>query len=127
MKLSELENLFTEKLSLEDFKKGIEKETFLYKNQSREKGRSVSIYIEEDIENFRIEKTNIIFLCDAYLNGIIDSSQLNYIAEAISFCDNVVFADEKTSLSIELLSDPEIDRLINDNYILNIKSQLQDD
>lgn len=125
MKLSKLKDLFENKMSLEDFKKEIEREIITYKNQSKEIGRSVSIYIIEDIENFVIKKEHILFLCDAYLNEILDRWQLNYISEAIAFCDYIIFDSEKTSLAIEFLTDPEFNRLISDEFILKVVSELQ--
>ena len=80
MKLSKLKDLFENKISLDDLKKEIKREVNTYKNQSKEIGRSVSISIIEDIENFVIKKEYILLLCDAYLNKILDRWQLNYIS-----------------------------------------------
>ena len=96
-----------QKLELENFRKGIDKEVAGYKNQLSKKGASSEVLLEADI-NLHLTKAHISELCSHYLNDGLSEYELYYIIDALLLSENVSFENEKLLDLTETMTDPSV-------------------
>lgn len=125
MQLSKISQLFKQEISIRDFKEAIAGEISNYKNSLKKKGGSQPIILNEDLQHLEVSGPDIKIICKAYLEGIIDKWELNYIAEAILLSSTITFTDDRSESALYALSDPEFFELLTDNYVRQIIKDLE--
>lgn len=107
MKSSSIKLMLNGELPYKDFKLIISKEMGEYLSGGKERGKSRPVYLDEDVDLF-IGERDLKALCEAFLNGFLDESEINYTADAILLSNRVTFESESVSDRIGFLTDPEI-------------------
>jgi hypothetical protein len=107
MKLSQLRSFLEQKLGIENFRKGIDKEVTGYKNQLSKKGASSEVLLEADIDLY-LTKAHISELCIHYLNDGLSEYEVYYIIDALLLSENVSFENEKLLELTEIMTDPSV-------------------
>lgn len=107
MKLSQLRSFLEQKLGIETFRKGIDKEVTGYKNQLSKKGASSEVLLEADIDLY-LTKAHISELCSHYLNDGLSEYEVYYIIDALLLSENVSFESEKLLELTEIMTDPSV-------------------
>lgn len=120
MQLSEINKLFSQEISLNVFKKSIESEVSEYKQSLIKKGSSSPIILNEDIETLVLSESNVKFLCDAFLQSLIDKWEINYLVEGLLLTEKVSFENEKVKNAFFSFADPEYYELIDEEYVRDI-------
>lgn len=124
MSLSEIYQLLHKEITLNSFKKSIEKEISNYKVSLQKKGGSNPIFLHEDLQDLIISEVDIRFLCEAFLQNKFDEWELNYIAEALLLSDKVTFENDKVEEALLTLTDSEYFKLIDTEFIESILEDL---
>lgn len=70
------------------------------------RGGSAPIEIETEGREFRIAEIHVRKLCEEYLAGRLDETELSYVATALELSPDFVMASEGIEEAISLLSDP---------------------
>lgn len=107
MKLSQLRSFLEQKLGIENFRKGIDKEVTGYKNRLSKKGASSEVLLEADIDLY-LTKAHISELCSHYLNDELSEYEVYYIIDALLLSENVSFENEKLLELTETMTDPPV-------------------
>jgi hypothetical protein len=124
MLISRIKELFNLDLSLEDFKKEIEREVSEYKKSLDKKGSSSAIFVNADIKSLLIKKEDIKLLCDAFLSDKLDKWELNYICEAILLSENIILEKKKVKDALLALTDSEYFKLINREFVKDVSEEV---
>lgn len=124
MLLSAIQAFFNGNTKLYDFKKEIETEIIEYKKNLSKKGGSSPIILNEDLNSLLINKKNVIFLCEAFLNGNLNEWELNYIAEALLLSERIIITDNSVNEALLSITDPEYFKSVNHKYIEEVLNNL---
>jgi len=125
MQLSKIGRLLKQELNVADFKEELGSEISSYKNSLSKKGSSQPIILNEDLQQLQVGGSDIQIICKAYLEGILNKWELNYIAEALLLSSKISFTDDKAEKALYSLSDPEFFELITDDYVRQIIKDLE--
>lgn len=83
MQLSEISDLLSSKIPINDFRDRISGEIAEYRKRLKITGGSSPIYLNEDIATLIVDKADIEFLCASFVRIELDPWELNYICEAL--------------------------------------------
>jgi DNA integrity scanning protein DisA with diadenylate cyclase activity len=124
MFLSRINDLFKQKITLEDFQKEIENEIVVYRVELGKKGGSSSIQLNEDIKNLLVKEQDIKLLCNAFLSNRLNKWELNYIGEGLLLSEKIDFENDKVKEALLAIADPEYYKLVNAAYIKDILGEM---
>jgi hypothetical protein len=124
MKLSEIENLNSEKITPAFFRSSIGDEIKTYKGKINKSGASAPIILEEDLKNLTINEQAVVFLCSAFLEKKLDEWEINYVAEALLLSQKVSVANERVEDALMALIDAEYFRHVNRAYFESVVKAL---
>ena len=85
----------------------LEPELSAYRHGLSEVGRSVPVPVAED-SDVDIARPDVVFLCNAFLSGEVNSAELSFIADVIQLADRVSVADPWVADAVAECTDPEI-------------------
>ena len=121
MKLSKLDYLLKNKISLEEFEQDIRNEVSEYEKKLKKKGSSIMINVIEDA-SMVISRESILKLKDYYISKKMDGYEILYIADCLTLSDTISYENKELEELIEKLSNLETKGKIDKNEILSILS-----
>jgi hypothetical protein len=124
MKLSNIEAMFTGILSFKDFRESISEEIKDYSSSSRTSGKSMPVYLTEDVD-LSIGKKELKLMCEAFLNKELSELEINYVADGLLLSNQVIFESEEVSDRFGYLTDPEINGHLTKDAISGILNGLE--
>jgi len=119
MKLSDIKLMLNGILSFKDFKLNIFEEMTEYSSSSSIKGKSMPVYLTEDID-LAIGENDLKVLCEAFLKDELSEAEINYVADALLLSNRVFFEDEHVADRIGYLTDPEINGHLTKEVVRDI-------
>ena len=124
MTLSNIREMLSGVLSFKDFKQSIIEEMKEYSSLSRINGKSMPVYLTEDVD-LSIGKKELRVLCEAFLKDELSELEINYVADALLLSNRVLFESEDISDCIGYLTDPEINGNLTKGTIPTILGYLK--
>src|SRR5688572_15340251 len=116
VKLSYIKSVFIGKSSLKEGKENISAEIKEYISSSREKGKTMSVYLAEDID-LSVGENELRILGEAFLNDELTALEISYIADALLLSNRVIFENEDVADRMGYLTDAEINGPINKEVV----------
>ena len=126
MLLTEIKNVFNQRIPLDEFRKGVESEIVEYKKCLNKKDGSSPVYLNADMDYLLIKKEDVRFLCESFLNSNLDKWELNYLSEGLLLSDHVTFENPKVEDAFWAFTEVDFFKLVNQQYIRRVLEDLFD-
>jgi hypothetical protein len=120
MKLSSLKEYFSEESYYIHLIAEADGEVNDYVKRGKKKGASVPVIVVEDIEELIIGPSELKILCASFLEGHLNISFVNYIADILGLSQRITFTDEIVREFFEEMTDPEINGELTRARVLEI-------
>lgn len=107
MKISTLRDVLNRTVPVAILKKEIKTEIEAYSKLNKERGKAIQIKLQEDTD-YILNTTALTTLCNLFVENILNSQELAYIADSIQLSDRIIYKDERISGFLFEMTDPEI-------------------
>ena len=114
MKLSLLKAFLKHDISANQISEEIKNVIGDYKKLLSKKGSTIPIKVTEDIE-FSINKQDVIVLCQAFLDQLLEEYEVNYLVDVLQLSENVNFESEELFDYVSILTDPKVNGELKNN------------
>jgi hypothetical protein len=95
-----------------------------FKKKSKIKGTSRPVYLYGGKEKIEIGRTEVLTICDGFLNDDLSKWHVYYICDALLMSELVFFTDEIVEDAVSIMTDPEINGEIDKEVVERIKKTL---
>ena len=123
LKSSELKNILTSSSNCSKLKLAIKDAMPEYRRGISLMGGTAPISLQDIGNNLILTKSELVNLCNCYLNNFIDEIELEYVANALELSDDFEYEQEIVK-EIFLLSTPEINGPITKALVTDIINRL---